>query len=113
MGEGLASLKKGPSIRAIALIQLKFSVYFILRSYFFYFTPSLFQNTNFRLFILKIYFNVKLIFHHFLLLIQPFLSTSLTATTLAIATTTTTTNTRHTTAFATIITITTTRCITS
>ena len=52
-----------------------------LRFYFFYFTLSLFQNTNFGLSILKIYFNIKFIFHHFLLLFQPFLSTFLIATT--------------------------------
>ena len=52
------------TLKAFVLVRLKFFVYFILRIYFFYFTPSFFQNTSIRLCILKIYFNIIFIFHH-------------------------------------------------
>ena len=54
-------------IRATPLILLKISVYFTKRIYFFYFIPSLLQNTHISLSILNIYFNKIFILLHFLL----------------------------------------------
>ena len=54
-------------LRAIASILLNFFVYFTKRTYFFYFIPSLLQNTHISLSILHIYLIKYSFFLHFLL----------------------------------------------